>query len=228
MFSNEVMLLEKENEKQFSSLLEEDQIIIKKIMKRINIYRVNSYDSQVIKRDLIGMSQELNLRKSSLKNMLGDDIKYFAEEIINSSSGISKPELVIKFFSKLSGYFFLWYLFAAYGQYGSLKWQANPIIHLFYFGVVLIIFLMEGFINPLFDMEKGFMKFLPSLISTIIFLIWILVVFKLNDKGNMQLINGGYIIIVSGISYLILKYLNLKNIHKLAEGKKNYIKDIIN
>lgn len=61
MFKSEVTLLKKENTKQLEILGNDSKEVINSIMKTMSIFKVNSYDAQVIHRDLIGMAQELEL-----------------------------------------------------------------------------------------------------------------------------------------------------------------------
>lgn len=133
MFSNEVKLLKLENNKQYNNLENEDKLIIDSILKSMSIFRVNSYDAQVILRDIIGMAQELRLRNSSIKEASGNNIKHFVDEIINNSDGISKLEIILNFLSKLSGYFFIWFLALAFNAYGSFIINLNY-SYLFYIG----------------------------------------------------------------------------------------------
>jgi DNA-binding ferritin-like protein (Dps family) len=226
MTLNEVILLKEENEKQSIELREDDERTIKNIMKSMSIFKVNSYDAQVIQRDLIGMAQELKLRNSSLQEAIGDDVKGFTNEIINNSSGPCKREILLNFLFKLSGYFFVWFTGLALGAYGGLSWEANPIIYLYYIGIVLIIFITEGMITPLFITEKGIKKKLSSVFSLVLFVVFSTIIYFLNDNLYTIEINGGYIIVISAIVYLIIKYLNRININILAKGKKNYIDDL--
>lgn len=226
MFENEVTLLKEENEKPSRELREDDKRAIKDIMKSMSMFKVNSYDAQVIQRDLIGMSQELELRDSSLKEDIGDDVKGFTNDIINNSSGPCKREILLNLLVKLSGYFFVWFTGLAVGAYGRLSWEANPIIYLYYIGVVLIIFVIEGMITPLFITEKGIKKNLYSLFSIVLFVAFTTIIYFLNDNHYTTEVNGGYIILISAIVYIIMKYLNTINIHRLAKGKKNYISDL--
>ena len=82
MFKSEVTLLKKENEEQSIELRKDDERVIKDIMKSMSVFKVNSYDAQVIQRDLIGMAQELKLRGSNLQEAIGDDLKGFTNEKI--------------------------------------------------------------------------------------------------------------------------------------------------
>ncbi|NNU77702.1 hypothetical protein [Clostridium estertheticum] len=226
MTQNEVILLKEENEKQSIELREDDERNIKNIMKSMSMFKVNSYDAQVIQRDLIGMAQELKLRNSSLQEAIGDDLKGFTNEIINNSSGPCKREILLNLLLKLSGYFFAWFTALAFVAYGGLSWEANPIIYFYYIGAVLIIFVTEGMITPLFITEKGLKKKLSSVFSIMLFVVFSTIIYFLNDNQYTIEINAGYIILISAIVYLIVKYLNVININRLAKGKKNYIDDL--
>ncbi|WLC88183.1 hypothetical protein [Clostridium estertheticum] len=226
MTQNEVILLKEENKKQSIELRKDDERNIKNIMKSMSMFKVNSYDAQVIQRDLIGMAQELKLRNSSLQEAIGDDVKGFTNEIINNSSGPCKREILLNLLLKLSGYFFAWFTGLAFVAYGGLSWEANPIIYFYYIGAVLIIFVTEGMITPLFITEKGLKKKLSSVFSILLFVVFSTIIYFLNDNQYTIKINAGYIILISAIMYLIVKYLNVININRLAKGKKNYIDDL--
>ncbi|MBU3074871.1 hypothetical protein [Clostridium estertheticum] len=226
MIQNEVILLKEENEKQSIELREDDERNIKNIMKSMSMFKVNSYDAQVIQRDLIGMAQELKLRNSSLQEAIGDDVKGFTNEIINNSSGPCKREILLNLLLKLSGYFFAWFTGLSFVAYGGLSWEANPIIYFYYIGAVLIIFVTEGMITPLFITEKGLKKKLSSVFSILLFVVFSTIIYFLNDNQYTIEINAGYIILISAIMYLIVKHLNIININRLAKGKKNYIDDL--
>lgn len=228
MLGNEVKLLKKENAKQSEKLNEEDKIIISNIMKNMSIFKVNSYDAQVIRRDLVGMAQEFRLRDSSLKQAIGDDIKGFTNEIINNSNGPSKLEIFLGFLIKASLYFVLSFGLLALVLYGKLTFDSNPVIYLLYAGMVLISFTIDGIITPIYNLEEGIKRHIPSLITTILFISLTIVVFVLNDRENTIKINAGYIIAISGLLYLVSQYLNNKNIQRLAKDRKNYIEDLIN
>ncbi|WP_312699613.1 hypothetical protein [Sedimentibacter sp.] len=227
MFMNEMILLKRENEAQIKTLRDDDVQTIKYIMKSMSVFKVNSYDAQVIKRDLIGMAQEFELRNKTLHDAIGSDVKGFAHEIIKNSGGPCIYEIVLGFLLKMSGYFFGWFLVLAVGAYsGNFVWNADPIMILFYFIMVILSFITEGMINPVFSMEKGFKKEIGSIIPISLFLAVSIMFYFMYDKQNIREINAGYIVITSGISYLIVKYLNNKNINKLASNKKNFIQDL--
>lgn len=226
MFANEVTLIKTENDTQSKNLREDDRKVIKDIMKSMSMFKVNSYDAQVIRRDLIGMAYEMKLRNSSLQETIGEEVKGFADEVIKNSLGPSPWEIILNFLMKLSGYFFTWFTLLAIGAYSSFSWEANPIVYVYFIGVVVLIFLLEGVIAPRFITEKGFKKNLHSLISMLLLVAFTTVVFLLNDRNYTREVNGGLIIAASGVVYLVAQYLNSINISKIAKGKRNFIDDL--
>lgn len=227
MFMNEMRLLKKENEEQIKALRYDDVQTIKDIMRGMSIFKVNSYDAQVIKRDLIGMAQEFELRNKTLHDAIGSDVKEFAHDIIKNSGGPCIYEIFLGFLLHLTRYFFGWFLIISVGAYGGkLGWRVDPIIFLFLFSFVILGFITEGLITPVFSMEKRFKKICGSIITIALFLIITIIYFYLYDNQNAREINAGYIMLISGAAYLIIEYLNSKNIHKLSSNKKNFIQDL--
>lgn len=226
MFTNEVTLLKTENEIQSKNLRDDDRRVIKDIMKTMSMFKVNSYDAQVIRRDLIGMAYEMKLRDSSLQETIGDDVKGFTDEVIKNSFGPSMWEIILNFLMKLSGYFFAWFTLLAIGAYSSLTWKANPIVYLYFVGAVVLIFITEGIIAPRYITEKGYKKNLHSVISMLLLITLTFLIFLLNDNNYTREVNGGIIIAASGLVYLSSVYLNSNNIGRLAKGKRNFIDDL--
>lgn len=227
MFSNELKFLESENKKQYNNLDNEDKVIIDNILKSMSIFRVNSYDSQVILRDIIGMAQELKLRNSSITESSGNDIKKFIDEIINNSAGVSKIEIVLNFLSKLSGYFFIWFSFLAFSAFGTFDMNISLSLIIFYVCSVIAIFIVEGLLVPKFINKKGYKKYIPNYISLLIFIMLSCTAYSVKDFIVFNSVNSIYIIILSGIIYIFNKYLITLNIHRLAKGKHHHIKDLI-
>ena len=229
MFKNEVTLLKKENNEQIEMLKNDTKDTLKNIMKSMSIFKVNSYDAQVIQRDLIGMEQELELRDSSLEQVIGNDIKEFVNDILDSSAGPSKIEILLGFLIKLSSMFFLSFIILTIGAYsGGLVWKANSVIFLLYGGISLASFIIDGIVTPLFSIEKGFKKYIPFLIAMSSFFILIMFSFRINNSLDKTEIYAWQILIASGLVYFICSYLNSKNIKKVSKEKKNYISDLIN
>lgn len=172
------------------------------------------------------MAQELKLRDSSLNDAIGNNLKDFTNELIESSNGPSRTEIILKFFSKASGYFFVWFLLSAFLQYGSITWQASPFIYFFYAGMVIISFITEGILAPVFATERGSKGGFDRLFSLLMVVGWAVITYLLINSDNTVKINGALVIVPSGLIFLITKLLNRKNISKLAKGKKNYISDL--
>lgn len=225
MFKNEVTLLKKENNEQIEMPKDNTKDIIKNIMKSMSIFKVNSYDAQVIQRDLIGMAQELEIRDSSIEQAIGNDMKGFVNDILDSSAGPNKIEILLGFLIKLSGMFFIPYI----GAYiGGSAWKANGVIILLYGGISLASFIIDGLITPLFSVEKGFKKYIPFLIAMASLFTLIMISFRINNNLDNTEIYAWQILIASGLVYVICSYLNSKNIKKLSKDKRNYISDLIN
>lgn len=226
MIKNEVNILKEENKEQLSELKEDEQDIIKDITKSMSIFKVNSYDAEVIKRDLIGMAQDLNLRGSSLKDDIGDNLKEFTRDIINNSGGPSKLEILLGFLCNISGSVFVGLTALAFLAYGGLSWEVNPNLLFFYIIYSSISFIMEVIITPLFITESGFLKSFPSIISILLIVALTTFMYPINHDVSTKLINVSYIILISGLIYLVSKYFYIKNIHELAKDKRNYIQDL--
>lgn len=227
MFKSEVTILKKENTRQLLSLKDDAKKNINSIMKSMSIFRINSYDAQVILRDLIGMSQELEIRGSSLEESISSDLKGFVNDIIDNSAGPSKAEISLGFLMKLSSMFCLYFGILSIGAYSSLTFTSSNILFLFYFGMTLIAFVTEGLITPHFSVENGIKKHVPILISMLLVLGLAAITFIMINHDNTTTINAGYIIIASGAAYMIASYLNVKNISRLSKCKKNFISDLI-
>lgn len=212
--------LKSENQIGLININDQDRLIIKKVMRSLSFFRVNSFDSQIIQRDLIGMAQELQIRNSSLSENIGDDLKGFTSSIVEGSNGPCYREIIIRFILKLSGFFFIWFSALSLLAYGSIKWDSNPIIFFYFIGTVLLSFISEGLIEPLYITEIGIKKNLHTIFSVILFFALTLIVFLINDRNNTVVINSGIIILISGVAYLISIYLNNMNISRLAKRRK--------
>lgn len=227
MFENEAIILKKENNEQSITLEQNDYDIIKDIMRSMSVFKVNSYDAEVIKRDLIGMAQELSLRDSNLKESIGDNITGFTNEIINNSSGPSLIEILLGLLGKISGLTFISFILLAFLAYRGLSWSIKPLILFFYITFYSISFFTEGIIVPLFSTKRGLIKNIPSIIGVSLFLSLTIITASLNKIQSTKMISAQYVIIISGLMYLISKYFYTKHIHELAKDKKNFIQDLI-
>lgn len=232
MFDNEVKLLKRENDNQARGLDEEDESIIDQIMYSIGIFRVNSFDTQVIRRDLIGMAKEARLRNSNMKEVIGDDIKTATYEIIKNGRGYSKVEVILSYLKLLSGIAFL-----MLGVIGiifniSLTWNVSLIGLGIYVQHITYYFLVSKLVQPLLNMEGwGKLGFYWSMfIALSIFgnsFVAIGSEFYYENYENARVfINSGVLLIVSGIIFLVSIYLYNRNLSKLARDRNNYIDDL--
>jgi len=227
MFKNEASILKKENKEQSITLDPYDNGIIGDIMVSMSIFKVNSYDAQVIRRDLIGMAQELDLRESSLEESIGDNLTSFTYEIIKNSSGPSIIEIFLGLIGKVSGFIFIVFTILSFLAYRGLSWSVKPLILFFYIIFYSFMFIAEGIITPLFSTKKGIIRSIPSIIGILFFLASGIITEFFNHSQAIIMINASYVIITSGLVYLISKYLYSKHIHQLAKDKKNFIQDLI-
>lgn len=226
MFKNEKTVLEKENNKQSLKLKDKDNATIKKIMESMNIFKVNSYDAQVIKRDLIGMAQEANLRDSNLKEFIGSDPKEFARDLIANSNGPSKIEIVLNFLSMVSVYIVFWSIAFGFGNDDILSWGISIEDILSLSIMVLIVFVGEGVLAPFVASKLGFEKVLSYVVPIILIILFSLIVAPINSNTYISTVNLKYVVAIFVLVYLLSKYLTSKNIHKLSKNKLNYIKDL--
>lgn len=227
MFKNEVSILKNNNNEQSITLDPYDNVIIGDIVGSMSIFKVNSYDAEVIRRDLIGMAQELNLRESNLEESIGDNLTSFTYEIIKNSSGPSVIEIFIGLVGKVSGFIFMIFILLSSLAYGGLSWGVKPLILFFYIVFYSIIFIAEGIITPLFSTKKGIIRSIPSIIGILFFVASGIIAEFFNHSQTLIMINASYVIIISGLIYVISKYLYSKHIHELAKDKKNFIQDLI-
>jgi len=162
MFINERTKLKQSNKKDFMELKQEDQKLIKVIMARLSMSKVNSHQAQVIKRDLMGLAQDSRLRGSSLNADI-DNLEEFADDLFVSASSSNTIELVLGFAIRLTGYFFVWFLLGSFILYSGFNWQINSLLLPMYIMIVLISYLLELFIAPRFALKSGLMAVVPNM-----------------------------------------------------------------
>jgi len=232
MFKNEANLLKKENDKNTRWMDEDDEDIIDKIMESIGIFRVNSFDTQVIRRDLIGMAEEARLRDSNMKEVIGDDIRMTTYDIIKNSRGSSKAEIVLLYLKYLSGI-----IFSTIGFYGftitrSLMWDVN-IMGVFSLALsTTMFFLIAKLVRPLLNMEGwGRFGYYWTFITAL----------SLGTPAYYAAVSSNYLenqilyhldipnwyLLIAGVVFLISDYFYRKTINKLARDKDNFFEDLI-
>ncbi len=85
MFNNPLKALKRQNTVQLKQLSSNDQKLVSNTIKRLSVVRINSFQTQMIQSDLIGMALEYQLRGTSLEKELGSDPLSFANEIYSSA-----------------------------------------------------------------------------------------------------------------------------------------------
>ena len=79
--------IEKKNNMDESGLTDEDWALLRRIIRYIRSGGVVEEEQENIRRELIGMAKESRMRESSLKDVIGEDVKKFAEDILFASTG---------------------------------------------------------------------------------------------------------------------------------------------
>lgn len=230
MIKNKLKFLKKENDNISRWMNDEDENLIDSIIESLGIFRVNSFDAQIIRRDLIGMAEEARLRGSNMKEVIGDDIRLTSYEIIRNSRGSSKHEIVFLYLKYLFGI-----VFSLIGFYGSiitrsLTWNVN-IMGLF--SLVLstsMFFLLAKLVRPLLNMEGwgrfGYYWTLLTALSLSTPAIY--AAYSGNLIAPQRISVPGWIVLsVSGLLYLVSDYYYRRTINKLAMDNSNYFEDLI-
>ena len=221
MFRDEARLLKRENDAIARWMPEDDEDIIDKITDSLGIFRVNSFDAQVIRRDLIGMAEEARLRDSTMKEAIGDDIKLTTYDIIKNSRKSNKHEIVLLYLKYLSGIVFSMISFFGFTVNQSLMWDVN-IFGVFSLALsITMFFLLAKLVRPLLNMEGwGRFGFYWTFLNAISLVSpsWYTVASAYFFENSKLFIRGWYVLLVAGIMYLISDYFYRKNINKLAKS----------
>jgi len=217
--------LKKENNKESRKIMLDDLGLIRNITDKMNIYIMNTYDMQIVKRDLIGMAQEMKLRGTTLRDELGDNVDEFTKEIIENSRGPSKLDMVLSRLKSL-----VYAITVLYGvilllsrNFDSTVSIYLPIIVGLFMGIVMI---LEFIFIPFLNMEKGFKKYIPNVIRGL----WFFIFFS---SGVPKLVRYSpsikriYLILIFLIIYAITYFAHNKHIENLAKSSDNIVRDLI-
>ncbi|WFA09939.1 hypothetical protein [Tissierella sp. Yu-01] len=230
MFKDEARLLKKENDDIARWLPEEDEDIIDKIMESLGIFRVNSFDAQVIRRDLIGMAEEARLRSSNMKEVIGDDIKLFTYDLIKNSRGSSKLEIILLYLKSISGIVLLSLGFFGTINLTQFSWDVSLLGLFSLVNYITYFFLISKLVRPLLNMEGwhrfGFYWSAYVGISTYSYAIIFGSLGTAMNENFKVFINKGYVLLVAGLIYLVSEYFYRKNIKNLAQDRSNYYEDL--
>lgn len=155
--------LKESNRLGLHGLKSHDQDIIRKVMKSLGAYRINSFDSQIILKDLIGMAEELELRNSSLKEEIGEDLAGYVKELEENSRGSYFPELLADLIKNVS--FILFIVTAVFSALSPAGNREGPLflIILYTFALTLGELYRGKFVTAYYA-EKGVRRRIPDMI----------------------------------------------------------------
>ncbi len=222
---NIIKELKKENNKESRKIMLDDLGLIRNITDKMNIYIMNTYDMQIVKRDLIGMAQEMKLRGTTLRDELGDNVDEFTKEIIENSRGPSKLEI----FQRLLKTYTLTFIIML-GSIILLSKNINSLTSLYLPIFVGILILTQTIIaiifEPVFNLDKSYKKYIPRIIYVIP-----LFIFLISDLNKLvrygPTIKKIYLIIFLLIIYAITYFAHNKHIENLAKSSDNIVGDLV-
>ena len=230
MIRNKLKLLKKENDKISRWMDDEDENLIDSIMESLGIFRVNSFDAQVIRRDLIGMAEEAKLRGSNMKEVIGEDIRMTTYDIIRNSRGPNKGEIVSLYFKYLFGI-----VFSLIGFFGIIIMRLGITLDvniMWLFSLTLSIsmfFLLAKLVRPLLSMEGwGRFGFYWTFFTGLSLSSPAIYAASGNLFGDRSLPIPGWIVLTAaGLLYLVSEYFYRKTINELSMDNSNYFEDLI-
>lgn len=89
--------LRKENNLQDKKLSGENNIILTDMVVYLRSSNLCEYDIEVIRKELIGMALEAQLRNEDFKNVIGSDYKFFCDELIQSGRQKTFYDKILEF-----------------------------------------------------------------------------------------------------------------------------------
>lgn len=201
-------------------LPQEDREMIKTVMKSLGIFRVNSFDAQLILKDLIGMSQEMELRDSSLKEEIGEDLTGYVNQLVENSKGAYPLEYITYFGKRIfSGMFWITLLL------GFISPSERIFLMIFWFGIMIVGEFYHGIIVPNYQTEIGLRKRVPDLIYVILAVPLILLTLPNALSANFPEVNLRLLSIIFGGIYLIIKITHLWSQKQLIEGREHLVEE---
>jgi hypothetical protein len=216
---NVLKLLKKENEKLSLQLTRDDFILIRDIMKKMNIFKINSYDALIIQRDLIGMAHEMKLRGNSLTQEMGDGFDDFIKEVVQNSRGPSYWEIGLVLFKHLSLMIVAFIVVLAWMQ----RWPSSVVLPTYILLFVPLSFLNSGILSPIFIFEKGFKKHIQYII---IVAIYIPLIFQWHLRSRFTVPTIPTLIIP--IIVFVLTYWGYKkHMSNLSKDAQSLVEDLI-
>lgn len=103
--------LRKENKREMEAMEAEDRRILYQIREYFEMPRMGAVDSELLVRDLIGMTQEARMRGESLQEVIGSDRRGWCESIKEGYGRFSTKERVLSALRNGCGRFCLFWVF---------------------------------------------------------------------------------------------------------------------
>lgn len=157
---NELRLLKDENYRLSQNLSEQDDGMIKRILNYLRTAKLCSYQSEIVHKDLIGMSLSAAARGETLEQALGISEKEFCREIAASGQKTGFLESFFLVTGQMARLFLLTFILLAWGAYGSLNLTMTPESLVAMMLLFLACTFVNLFISPRFSLEHGVRKFM--------------------------------------------------------------------
>lgn len=226
--------LRRENNQQGKQLTKENNEILTDMVVYLHSSDLCEYDIEVIRKELLGMALETQLRGENFSNVIGDNFKVFCKELIKNGRKKTPYEKVLEFLFIVTYGVGALLLFQIIVQvtYGIIKKGINsfsfdmPIT--LGFVVMAICGVIAGYGIVYFVSKNSFelsnkkskkYKILIIGVVEIIFVIMVLSNFLLRNIVLFSM-NFLYIIIVLLLAFIVLEILNARHSKYLAQTHK--------
>ena len=224
MAANQLKKLTDENDALSLKLCYEDSACIRRICNYLRISRLCGYQTEVIRKDLIGMSLESSVRGESLKESLGISEKEFCRQMVESGRRTGILETFLLGFKEIISVnlgvcgFFLFFSVLAERDSFTLNLSLRFLIMIE--TAFLLSFLFNNLILPRFSLE-GIVK---KILLNLIYLALALCAFTLILLSGTGGYKGGPSVTISLIPacavlaafWLIVRYCYIREIQKIS------------
>lgn len=94
--SNALSKLRKENNKVDKELRDYDNVVLTDIIVYLHSSSLHEYDIEVMRKELIGMALEAQIRGEKLSDIIGEDYKSFCDELMKSGSTRTRYDMILE------------------------------------------------------------------------------------------------------------------------------------
>lgn len=159
---NKLKILRDENHRLSQNLNEQDSEMIKRILNYLRTAKLCSYQTEIIRKDLIGMSLSAAGRGETLEHVLGLSEKEFCREIATSGQKTGFLESFFLVTGQMARLFLLTFILLAWGAYGSFNLTMTPESLAAMMLLFLACTLANLFISPRISLERGARKLMVN------------------------------------------------------------------